>query len=58
MELQEFTIQPAIRVQETVLRNVQEDCKLNEERAQQDHQRFITNRIAYLHILQCNPFIA
>lgn len=57
MQLQEATILPAIRVQETVTRNVQETCKLNEEYAQQDHRRFVTNKIAYLHFLQCKPFI-
>jgi hypothetical protein len=44
-------------VQETALRNTQLDCKMNEVRAQQDHVRFVTNKVAYLHFLQCNPFI-
>ena len=44
-------------VQETASRNTQLDCKMNEARAQQDHVRFVTNKVAYLHFLQCNPFI-
>lgn len=53
MELQELILLPAIRVQETVTKNVQESCKLNEERAQEDHRRFLTNRVAYLRFMQC-----
>jgi len=44
-------------VQETSLRNTEADCKLNEALAQLDHVRFVTNRVAYLHFLQCKPFI-
>jgi hypothetical protein len=44
-------------VQETASRNTQLDCKMNEARAQQDHVRFVTNKVAYLHFLQCYPFI-
>ena len=44
-------------VQETALRNTQSDCKMNEARAQQDHVRFVTTKVAYLHFLQCNLYI-
>ena len=44
----------AIEVQETSIRNTQLDCKMNEACAQLDHIRFVTNKVAYLH-LRCNP---
>ena len=43
-------------VQETTLRNTQEDRRMNETMAQLEHIRFVTNKVAYLH-LRCNPFI-
>jgi hypothetical protein len=62
MQLQKVTTQPAIQlheavseVQETVLRNVQLDCKMNEARAQQEHVRFVTIKVAYLHFLHAIP---
>jgi len=44
-------------VQETSLRNTEADCKMNEARAQLDHVRFVISKLAYLHFLQCKPFI-
>lgn len=49
--------QALAEVQETSLRNTQLDCKINEARAQLEHLRFMTNRVAYLHFLQCKLFI-
>jgi hypothetical protein len=43
-------------VQKTTLRNTQLDCKMNEALAQQDHSRFITIKVAYLHFLRCNHY--
>jgi hypothetical protein len=46
MQFQDI-IQPlAIHTQDTINRNVQETCKLNEECAIQDHERWLTNRVA------------
>jgi hypothetical protein len=63
MQIQKVHASPAaklydavIEVQETALRNTQLDCKRNEALAQQEHIRFVTNKVAYLH-LRCNPFI-
>ena len=63
MVLQKVTSSPAHQlndavseVQETALRNTQLDCKMNEALAQQEHIRFVTTKVAYLH-LRCNPFI-
>lgn len=63
MQIQKVRSSPAARlyealseVQATALRNTQLDRKLNEACAQQDHIRFVTNKVAYLQ-LRCNPFI-
>jgi hypothetical protein len=64
MQLQKVKSSPVLQlheaiseVQETALRNTQLNCKMNEARAQLDHVRFVTNKLAYLHFLQCNPYI-
>lgn len=49
--------QAITEVQETSLRNTQLDCKMNEARAQSEYVRFVTNRVAYLHFIQCKLFI-
>jgi hypothetical protein len=63
MQIQKVRSSPAAalygavtEVQETALRNTQLDRKMNEACAQQMHIRFVTNKVAYLH-LRCNPFI-
>jgi hypothetical protein len=63
MQIQKVRSSPAaklydavLEVQETALRNTQLDCKMNEALAQLEHIRFVTNKVAYLH-LRCNPFI-
>jgi hypothetical protein len=43
-------------VQETALRNTQLDCKMNQARAQLEHVRFVTTKVAYLHFLRCNHY--
>ena len=64
MALQKVTSSPAAKlydavseVQETAIRNTQLDCKMNEALAQQEHIRFVTTKVAYLHFLRCNPYI-
>ena len=64
MALQKVTSSPTVQlheaiyeVQETALRNTQLDCKMNQARAQLDHVRFVTTKVAYLHFLRCNPYI-
>ena len=64
MALQKVTSSPAVqlheavyKVQETALRNTQLDCKMNQALAQQKYIRFVTNKVAYLHFLRCNPYI-
>ena len=63
MQIQKVRSSPAAKfydavseVQETALRNTQLDCKMNEALAQQEHIRFVTTKVAYLH-LRCNPYI-
>ncbi len=63
MALQKVTSSPTVQlheavyeVQETALRNTQLDRKMNEALAQQEHIRFVTNKVAYLH-LRCNHYI-
>ena len=57
MQLQEIMLLPALRVQETVMKNVQDTRKLNEKRVREDYRRFVINRLAYLHFLRCKRSI-
>ncbi len=55
MQLQEITVLPAIKTQDTINKNIHDTIKLNEEFAQQDHERLITIKIAYLHFCNAIP---
>ena len=57
MQLQEFTVLPAIKTQNTVMENIRDTIEEHEMRSKEDHIRLRTIQIAYLHFLQCHPFI-
>ena len=53
MQLQEIILLPTTRVQDTVMKNVQDIRQLNEKRVREDYLRFVINRLVYLHFLRC-----
>lgn len=57
MLLQEITVLPAIATQTTITENIERTTKENERASKEAHIRDRTIKIAYLHFLQCQPFI-
>jgi hypothetical protein len=57
MLLQEIITLPVIETQTTITENIERTTKENERASKEAHIRAQTIKIAYLHFLQCQPFI-
>jgi len=57
MIVEEISSIPTIETQTTIVRNIEEITRENEKSSQEQHIRERTIKIAYLHFLQCQPFI-